>query len=238
MTFKMSLIYGLIVALPIAVPSAAQGANGSRSAAAPAATSATASTNGVLSSWKRSDQATSVDIRFKKPEGIVFTDLPEVPSRDSATIASKPAVAPVAATTSAQALVLAPISAPIAANQPQASPASDQTQAAATPSAAAPAKTADATAAPASAPRTDDQIQLVAQLLMDRGVVHAADEEPLPASPDAVDTNGHTDHGDNGNNPMPTAKAATTIAARRRPACFGWAASKPRSCRPISTATA
>jgi hypothetical protein len=41
----------------------------------------------------------------------------------------------------------------------------------------------------ASAPRTDDQVQLVARLMAEEGVVRAAQEEPLPAASDDADLN-------------------------------------------------
>ena len=112
--------------------------------------------------------------------------------------AANPAAVPaaVAATVPAQTPAATAPAAIQASNPPQA-PATTQA-----PVADASAQPAAAAAAPAIAPtpRIDDQVQLVARMLMDRGVIRAADDEPLPASPDAVDTNLHADHAVNGNN--------------------------------------
>src|SRR5262245_7653538 len=61
MTHRLSLIMGLVVALPTALIPAARGDDST-------------TTISDSSSWKASEQADSADIRFKKPDGIVFTD--------------------------------------------------------------------------------------------------------------------------------------------------------------------
>ncbi len=229
MSYRLSLIMGLLVSLPNAALPAARGADGSAQAAASATSGATTITD--LSSWKRSDRAASADIRFKKPDGIVFTDQAEEPKQNAATISSnsKPAAAPIATDAPIAAAAAAPVQAPVA-NQAQTPitivPATIAAPAATIPATAAPAAPATATAAPiAVAPtatipaiqptiqpagaaalpagtsslHTDDQIQLVARLLMDQGVIRAADEEPLPASPNSASANGQANQARQGN---------------------------------------
>jgi hypothetical protein len=221
MTYRLPLIWGLLMALPSAGLPAARGAD------ALPAESATAIAEDS-SSWKRSDRGI-VDIRFKKPDGVVFTDQAEeaAPPAGAAAPAAKPAAVP--STAASPAAVIAPAAAP-AASPASIREAPIQPQAAAAPAAlaaapiaaiaAAPAATPIATAAPVttpaiipaiqppptaapattpeasapapttSTPHADDQIRLVAQLLMDQGVIRAAQEEPLPPAPTNGAANG------------------------------------------------
>jgi hypothetical protein len=86
------------------------------------------------------------------------------------------------------------------------------------------AKTAGAAALPAgtSSLHTDDQIQLVARLLMDQGVIRAADEEPLPASPNNAVANGQANQGHNGNDLAASGECYDNCNCCPPPPCLFW----------------
>jgi hypothetical protein len=235
MMFRKRLICGLLWGAAIAVPTATLAGDDSSAAVDPIPSISFAPSENAPSAWKKSDQPTSAEIRFKKPKPIIFTDqaaaaqapISKEKSRTSvaasaAPAANKPAsarLAPIAAPAAATVMTAPPVAtaaqnataAPALASNKSANPApaevTTKPQSAIAPlaprktdviAATAPAAAAAAPAAPVvapepqakttpeSAPIRDDQIQLVAQMLMDRGVIRAAQEEPLPSSPDAV----------------------------------------------------
>lgn len=212
MTYRIGLFLGLVAALPSAMLPSARGAD----AAAQSAISSTAVIAQDSSAWKSSDRVVGVDIRFKKPDSVVFTDQAEKPAENSTatTLASKlAATAPATAAASAAPAQTVPIAAApaasIAAPAAVASAQSDPASAAVVPAiqqqaAGTPATVAQAAAATpgATSPHIDDQVRLVAQLLMDQGVIRAAQEEPLPSAPNAVNGRNNRANGTNGNDPI------------------------------------
>jgi hypothetical protein len=231
MTFRSTLILGLVAAISYAAHPAAQGAENSFFRA----TSSSANTVAITDqpTWRRSDRVTTADIRFKKPDGIVFTDQDE-PS------AEKPAAKSAQPTSTAKSSVNAQAAAgthsnsafdidrpagksPVALLPTTILPTIPTTQARQATNPIGPSpdatsaskmatlfpiskqKTADATLATtgpdassshATGQHTDDEVQLVARLLMDQGVMPTAQEEPLPGAP----SNGRM------NEPIPTAR--------------------------------
>ncbi len=136
------------------------------------------------SAWKRTETTPAADIRFKKPSTAIVTDQGAQPVEQ---VVKKPAiqqqqVAALAAAVPAPATTVA--TAPVVA-----APASAVSTALYAPSAQA-----------AGGPNMDNQVQLVSRIL-DADVRHAAEDEPLPAVPQDVRTNGNNGmNGNNGNN--------------------------------------
>lgn len=174
MTYRKTLIWGLTIALSLA-PGLVRAADASAQQAASAS-----------STWKSSDQSAIADIRFKKPDMVVFTDQGAEPDNRAVTTTTP---AKVQTITSAKVKISAPAQAQATPAERPVAEAAVNHALAALPAEPPQQDARDTTRA--STPLTDEQLQLVSRILLDGQVVRAAEEEPLPVVSDADrNTNG------------------------------------------------